>query len=1128
VGTVCTCAAKEICNDGFDNDCDGKVDCADSDCQPVGNNAGGVCDANGNTCAPVVGGTSTCTVCSGNGGTKETAEGITGGASNTCGDGKDNDCDGTSDCQDSDCLGKGCTAFGAVCNAAKLCGCAGGATNETGSCTDGVDNDCDGLIDCADPDCRAFGTTPASACGTGHGFTCTAAGACACSGNGGAFQATETTCNDGKDNDCDGLADCADPTCRPVGNNLGAVCDLVGNTCANPDAGVSSCAVCSGNGGAPQAAEVACGDGKDNDCDGFIDCQDPGCNTLACSSTGKLCAGTTCACPGPEAAGETTCGDGLDNDCDGLIDCADPDCRPVSGNPGKACSATGKSCTAGGLCACGGNGGMVEATEGATTGGSTCGDGFDNDCDGLLDCADADCRPPAGSPPGTLGKDCSHAAVVGSRCDLTGVCACPGGQTTEASCNDSLDNDCDGKVDCADSDCLGRSCGTFGKTCSATSGAACTCPGPESAGEVSCADGLDNDCDGKVDCDDVNCQGAPGQQCNAASINYKCTLVTGVWLCKDTSTTYTVTVTTSRPRLPADGANTATISATLRNSGVVQAGQLITFAVASGPGTVFPLTAQTDGTGVATTTFTAGTGNGTGVVTATFFTGTANVSGSTNLDEPRLGQIKLVTTQFPIMGVQYSSFQEDNLVTFQVLDTSNQTYPAGLTVAFTHTPIGGSYIGSVPTCPGSLCTATGVTDASGFVSVHLHSGTVAGVVAVNASATAGGGLGNAQASNIAIVGAKANGLHVALDCSPKNVPAFNNNDCSNSFVAGTITCRATFADRFNNVLGVATTATFSTEAGAAGPPAQTPVYSPGSTSLGQANGFVNVGGYKLPVDVLPFSGEYSLTYLDSCGVKTHNPRDGLVTVIVSAIGEEGFVDGSNGGAADGQYNAGEAFVDQGEPFVDANDNGIRDANEPYTDVNTNGIYDGPNGAWDSNTVVWAETRVLYSGYATLVSTTPGLEDQSRFYTGGASPPVPSAAPRFSLSATQQPPPSQTFGMYFTDSNFNLLAAATSFSVAPITGSESARFTTTPPQLDRLGLSFTQQFCTAPTGGTCASSCSSSPCFIVSNVAGYSYGNYGVVQVTAGGIPASNVEVRATSTYGGVATPISLFGDLTAP
>ena len=69
--------------------------------------------------------------------------------------------------------------------------------------------------------------------------------------------------------------------------------------------------------------------------------------------------------------------------------------------------------------------------------------------------------------------------------------ACVPDETPEASCDDGIDNDCDGNFDCFDPDCAGAP--------------ACQCmPEPEV-----CTNGTDDDCDGLVDCDDSDCDAAP-------------------------------------------------------------------------------------------------------------------------------------------------------------------------------------------------------------------------------------------------------------------------------------------------------------------------------------------------------------------------------------------------------------------------------------------------------------------------------------------------------------------------------------------------------------------------------------------------------------------------------------------
>ncbi|MGH0036430.1 MAG: putative Ig domain-containing protein [Myxococcota bacterium] len=99
-----------------------------------------------------------------------------------------------------------------------------------------------------------------------------------------------TPCEDGLDNDADGHVDGDDPGCTGADDT------------------------------SEKSLDIECDDGEDNDLDGHIDLDDPG-------------------CPIPFATTEMpACDDTLDNDGDGLVDFADPQCTELAvGREGKGC-----------------------------------------------------------------------------------------------------------------------------------------------------------------------------------------------------------------------------------------------------------------------------------------------------------------------------------------------------------------------------------------------------------------------------------------------------------------------------------------------------------------------------------------------------------------------------------------------------------------------------------------------------------------------------------------------------------------------------------------------------------------------------------------------------------------------
>ncbi|MEN8204970.1 MAG: hypothetical protein ABFS24_03045 [Pseudomonadota bacterium] len=100
----------------------------------------------------------------------------------------------------------------------------------------------------------------------------------------------------------------------------------------------------------------------------------------------------------------------------------------------------------------------------------------------------------------------------------------PGQETQETFCTDGVDNDCDGFTDASDTDCLtGQGCSIHEDKGSCNNDPVCDWQGspkngqcvsnvctPEGPTELTCDDGVDNDCNGLVDCDDIdNCGGDP-------------------------------------------------------------------------------------------------------------------------------------------------------------------------------------------------------------------------------------------------------------------------------------------------------------------------------------------------------------------------------------------------------------------------------------------------------------------------------------------------------------------------------------------------------------------------------------------------------------------------------------------
>lgn len=352
-------------------------------------------------------------------------------------------------------------------------------------------------------------------------------------------------------------------------------------------------------------------------------------------------------------------------------------------------------------------------------------------------------------------------------------------------------------------------------------------------------------------------------------------------------------------------------------------------------------------------------------------------------------------------------------------------------------------------------------------------------------------------------GSKPNGAHISLDCTPGQLPAFAEHDCLYSHLQEprTATCTLKMADRLGVIIGTATPVSFMAEAGAISPVATSPAYPGTRDTLGHADGYLEVFASPLPPDVTPLTGERSAPVDFGCGLRTANPRDGYVTVIAWVLGEEGFVDQNR----NGQYDPGEPFVDLGEPFVDENDNGKWDSGQDpryprrewFLDVDGNGTWTPPNGKWDSDAVLWTETRVVFTGRPAFAVDAQGNEFLTRIFGTGVVPdPTPAATP---FVASHNSP--AVYGVFFTDALLNPLDASATYSVASVSGIAVPTLGRpvlpfrTPPQLFRLLYCDHPQYPATCHDGPAESGCRTAPCYVIpevglcltANCAGFEYG-----------------------------------------
>ncbi len=384
----------------------------------------------------------------------------------------------------------------ALCNG--LCG-----TPPVEICNNGLDDDYDTLTDCEDPDCEGEPN-----CGPGPGEICA----------------------NGVDDDGDGLVDCDDPECAGFPQ-----CEE--GACGDPDSG--DC--CEAN-NTPHCTDASC---CETVCAVDPFCCDNAWDDLCASQAVDLCNGL-CEPPTPE-----DCRNGVDDDGDGLVDCDDPDCAGDA-----SCPPATEDCT---------NGvdddgdGLVDCDDPDCGKDPACGTALNDECegaflltDGLNAVSNADATTGAAQPPASCEKNgdstihhdiwyfytptCSGIATI-SFCQQNGGTAdfdtrlavwrggCDGLEIV--ACNDDACQQFRSRVEfdvvCGETYLV--QLGGFAKGDVGSGELSVSCSGgvdcAEAVAEI-CDNGVDDDGDDLVDCDDGDCDKAPNCNESGTPVNDEC------------------------------------------------------------------------------------------------------------------------------------------------------------------------------------------------------------------------------------------------------------------------------------------------------------------------------------------------------------------------------------------------------------------------------------------------------------------------------------------------------------------------------------------------------------------------------------------------------------------------------
>ena len=376
-------------------------------------------------------------------------------------------------------------------------------------------------------------------------------------------------------------------------------------------------------------------------------------------------------------------------------------------------------------------------------------------------------------------------------------------------------------------------------------------------------------------------------------------------------------------------------------------------------------------TGSASAVYTAKGCSGSDLISATATVSSASLtaSGTVTVAAAAVGSMAFVSAtpaNINLKGTGSSGGSETSTVVFRVLDTSGGPR-AGASVTFTlNTSVGGI----------TFAPASGTTDANGQVQTIVSAGTVATTVRVTAATTAADGSTISTQSNALTVSTgipTSQGISLSVQCP--NVEAWDTDG-----VTVPVTVRMT--DRFNNPVPDGTAANFRTTLGG--------IVSQCLTSTtATESGVCTVNWVSKDPRTNP------ITQL----------QNGRSPLLVSAIGEESFVDVNSNGIFDDPDNHVPPFDDLGEPFLNETEHytgnpavAVYDAGDQYIDFNSDGVRNGPDGEFHGVLCMRSATPPAFGSCAATKSLAIG--SSNIIIMSGNHPNVtPTPAPPYTLPGT---------------------------------------------------------------------------------------------------------------------------------